>query len=97
MERINELESKLKELVETTNRDDFRQWLIHPLTKALLIRLELDEEVFKEEWMFGRFETPEQSAKAQGKAFYTKALAADIRTMKPAENENYYQEVGDAS
>lgn len=76
--------------MEQATRDDFIQWLVHPLTKAVLIRLELDEEIIKDEWALGNYESPLDAAKAQGKAKYTKALAADIRTIKPMEEENEF-------
>jgi len=73
--------------VSQATADDIRQWLTHPLTKAVLTRLELDSEELRDQWVLGNFSNEEQH-KAQGQAMYIIGLASDIRTIAQAKEED---------
>lgn len=89
MERTEQLENKLVELVEQGSREDFVQWLHSTFTQALFVRLDLDQEELRDYWSLGHYTNDEQ-VKAQGQAEYIVGLIYDIKTIKeePEEEES---------
>lgn len=66
MNLIEQLESKLKETLEVTTPDDRQQWFINPVTKGLLIQLEIDKRVIQDNWAEGLYPNEKEEKKALG-------------------------------
>lgn len=80
MERMEQLASNQATLMEQASPDDFTNWKAHPLTKALLLKLEADSEEVRDLWSRGHFPDDTQ-LKAQGQAMYIMNLIEDIKAF----------------
>lgn len=48
------------------SKEEFHEWLLHPVTKALMAQFRDDRERLKEGWATGKYDSPELDAKVRG-------------------------------
>jgi hypothetical protein len=81
-EKIEKLESRQREILEQIPREDFILWKSSPVTKFLLLQLEIDLEQIKDNWIndyYAHSNTLEASER--GKANYNLAVTDVIAAL----------------
>ncbi len=79
MERLQKLESLQAEELSRVPADEVQQWISMPMTKALLLQIEIDREQLKELWEQGNYPDERTDAHCRGQSEYASNIKEYIQ------------------
>ena len=81
-ERMTKLEIQLAELLEMVNKEDHVQWLQQPLTKIIVLQLELNAVELMVGWARDNFSSGEKQEQAKGQVNFILEFIDIIKGLK---------------